>query len=463
MMMTLIDAPVPMIFATFFDITDKERLEDEMIFKDQLWSDIFNQHSAIMLLVDPADGQIVDANPSASRFYGYPFEQLKQMKISDIDILSKSELHQRMEDAKSNSKNEFIFEHRLSNGQVRNVQVFSTLIHSKEKNILFSIIHDITDRILFEKELIHTTLQLEESAKLYRFITENSTDMIAQLKPEMTYTFVSSACLPLLGYEPEELLGINPLTELIHPDDRENIENLQILSMNQPDIATFTHRIKKKDGSYTWFETTARALMEKTGELTGIVAVSRDTSQRKRAEEKLREANQILEQISFMDGLTGIANRRTFDEYIHRSWTEEKQLSLIMIDIDQFKKFNDTYGHQKGDDCIKRVAGALTKTLRRSHDFVARYGGEEFVVVVSEADEISAMFVAEQLRHNVESLRIPHSTSEVSHSVTISLGICHASAAENIEDLIEKADQALYLAKRSGRNQVMVYDESLLA
>lgn len=316
-------------FATFFDITEKKRLEDEMILRDQLWTDIFNQHSAIMLLVDPDNGQIVDVNPSASAFYGYTIEQLKQMKICDINILSKPEISDRMQEARNKTLNEFIFQHRLANGKMRHVQVFSSLIHSKGKNVLFSIIHDVTESVL--------------------------------------------------------------------------------------------------------------------------------------AEQKLREANQILQQISFMDGLTGISNRRTFDEYIQHNWQEGKQLSLIMIDIDHFKNFNDTYGHQKGDDCLKRVARALTLTLRRSHDFVARYGGEEFVVVLSESDEVNTMFVAEQLRHNVESLRIPHSTSHVSQSVTISLGVCPASAAKNIEDLIEKADQALYVAKRNGRNQVVMYEESLLA
>lgn len=448
-------------FATFMDITDKKRLENEMVLRDQLWTDIFNQHSAIMLLVDPVDGQIVDANPSAAQFYGYSVEQLKQMNINDINILTKSEIMQKMRAAKEHSTNEFIFEHRLANGEVRTVQVFSTLIHSADSNVLFSIIHDITDRILYEKELLHTTAQLEESEKRYRFITENSTDIIAQITPEMTFSYVSSACLPLMGYEPEELIGRNPFVEFSHPEDDGELEHL-LKTMKQGEIATATHRGRKKDGCYIWIETTAKTLVEKNGELKGFITVSRDTSQRKQAEEKLREANQILQQISFMDGLTGIANRRTFDEYIYRTWTDGRRLALIMIDIDQFKNFNDTYGHLKGDDCLKRVASALNLTLRRSHDFLARYGGEEFVVVLNESDEVSAMLVAEQLRHNVEALKIPHSTSSVNPSVTISLGVCHASAAQNIEELIEKTDQALYVAKRSGRNQVVMYNETLL-
>lgn len=177
---------------------------------------------------------------------------------------------------------------------------------------------------------------------------------------------------------------------------------------------------------------------------------------------QLQEANERLQSLSFLDGLTGIANRRHFDQELlqecRRAQREGIALSLIMIDIDYFKAFNDTYGHLKGDDCLKTVANILKKTLKRPGDFVARYGGEEFAVVLPNTEHEGAAIVAEELRANIERECIAHLNSLCANYVTVSLGVVtrFSEQAETPADLILAADRALYRSKHEGRNRVSV-------
>ncbi len=180
----------------------------------------------------------------------------------------------------------------------------------------------------------------------------------------------------------------------------------------------------------------------------------------KKSQLRLAEANKILKKLSSLDGLTGVPNRRRFDEVLEQEWLRairhSTSISLIMIDIDFFKLFNDTYGHQGGDDCLKQVAKTIDESTKRVTDMVARYGGEEFVAVLPETGTNGALAVAETMRANVEAQRIPHENSKVTDHVTISLGAATAvpERGSRAEDLIAAADQALYEAKNHGRNQV---------
>ncbi|MHB9023264.1 MAG: diguanylate cyclase [Armatimonadota bacterium] len=178
----------------------------------------------------------------------------------------------------------------------------------------------------------------------------------------------------------------------------------------------------------------------------------------------LAEANQKLERLSFQDGLTGVANRRCFDEYLEREWKRAKRdqipVSLIFIDIDLFKAFNDTYGHEAGDNTLKAVARAMSAEAKRSTDLVARYGGEEFVAVLPDTDEESAARVGEAMRAGIARLAIPHAKSSVAGSVTISVGVATRYPAREplVTTLISAADGALYRAKDDGRNCVRIAD-----
>ena len=175
---------------------------------------------------------------------------------------------------------------------------------------------------------------------------------------------------------------------------------------------------------------------------------------------KTQELNLKLKDISYIDGLTGVANRLKFEEFFTQEWNRAKRtkkpLSILMIDLDFFKNYNDLLGHLEGDNCLKEVASIMSKHVRSDMDLVARFGGEEFVVVLPETDLRSALKVAERIRKDVEELRIAHPASKASKYVTVSVGVASMIPAENLkkEVLINMADKALYEAKGKGRNRV---------
>lgn len=179
--------------------------------------------------------------------------------------------------------------------------------------------------------------------------------------------------------------------------------------------------------------------------------------------QQLQEANHKLELLANLDGLTQIANRRRFDDYLTLEWKrhrrEQNPLSLVLIDIDYFKRYNDNHGHQAGDHCLIQVAQAIATVLQRPTDLVARYGGEEFAVILSNTHGEGALRVATAIQMAIASLKILHGDSDVSDHVTLSMGIASLVPAwdQGSETIIFYADQALYRAKKQGRNQTIAY------
>ena len=180
--------------------------------------------------------------------------------------------------------------------------------------------------------------------------------------------------------------------------------------------------------------------------------------------QKLNTANKELQRLATTDGLTGVANRRMFDELARREWRRcirlKKPMSIVLADVDYFKTYNDTYGHQAGDNCLKAVAAQVARAAPRASDIAARYGGEEFVLVLGETTLDGAKWVANNIRQHVESLAMPHASSPMQH-VTISCGVASVIPYEDaqLEHLLKSADEALYKAKEQGRNRVVCAGE----
>lgn len=177
---------------------------------------------------------------------------------------------------------------------------------------------------------------------------------------------------------------------------------------------------------------------------------------------KLKEQSDYMESLALLDGLTGIANRRRFDDLFQKFFLSAKRektaLSVVMMDIDHFKKYNDHYGHQAGDECLKAVAQAIAGCVNRPLDLVARYGGEEFVAILSNTSREGAVIIADKFRKAVESLQMEHVKSETSNVVTVSLGVADLTGdIETCADLLKNADDALYNAKKNGRNRVYAH------
>lgn len=195
-------------------------------------------------------------------------------------------------------------------------------------------------------------------------------------------------------------------------------------------------------------------------QIAGAIHSARLFQEVRKANRALAEANRRLEELSRTDGLTGVANRRQFEDVFEREWRRAQRvkgpIALLMIDIDEFKKYNDRYGHQGGDECLQKVAAVLKASLTRASDVVARYGGEEFVAVLPGSDQRQAIATAERLRQRVEGLGIPHDAATSGNKiVTISVGVASLAPKEKDlqETLLSAADQALYGAKHGGRNR----------
>ncbi len=302
---------------------------------------------------------------------------------------------------------------------------------------------------------------LRESEERYRKLIEVSPDPVF-VHCEGLVVFANEKAKQYFGVEHvDELLG-RSIMEFIHPDDHE-------LSRM---------RLEKAKHSNAALDLTELKLVSSKGEIMDVevsvspityegkqafIGIARNITERKLQEQRLQEANEMLRRLSHMDGLTGIPNRRYFDETMNREWKRGARnstpLSVIMIDIDCFKDYNDYYGHQGGDECLKLVADTLSKHLDRTTDFISRFGGEEFAVILPETTRSGAAHVAEKLRKAVEALAIPHKQSKVGATVTISVGAAGIvpNAFTRMEELIAQADKALYQAKQNGRNRVQLF------
>lgn len=308
--------------------------------------------------------------------------------------------------------------------------------------------NELLRREINERKLAEEALR--ESEQRFRTLVNSMDDMVFTLDDEKRYTGVYGRWVEKNGLTPDFFTGktardiLGPESGAVHED-----ANNQALMGNNV-VYEWSTEIS---GETRYYQTSLSPIRGIENKVEGIVGVGRDITQRKQAEE-------IVRRLSYIDGLTGIANRRFFDEQLTKEWQcsqrNGKPISLILCDIDHFKAYNDEYGHQKGDDCLRRVANGLLNLLKRPCDMVARYGGEEFVVILPETDENGAAVVAENLRAGIEALCLEHSKSLVSKYVTISLGIATLISKPGFlpSTLIEKADEALYEAKKEGRNRI---------
>jgi diguanylate cyclase (GGDEF)-like protein/PAS domain S-box-containing protein len=321
-----------------------------------------------------------------------------------------------------------------------------------------SVGRDIDDRKRAE-------LQLMQSEARYRMLADHSTDLIFQYDRNMVRRYVSPACREIFGIEPEEMVNRPSFLET-HDDELDDIKQAyKDVGSGKLERTSVVYRVKHKAGHWVWVEAAIRGTRDPvTNEPSGLIGAIRDITAKKEIEEKLAEANRRLEILAAQDGLTEIYNRRAFDEMLAReikiARRESTSLSLLMIDVDVFKAYNDRYGHLAGDAVLRKVSAAIKTAIRRPGDLAARYGGEEFVVLLPNTDPQGARQVSEAIRGNVEILALAHAASPWS-TVTVSIGIASAHNADpdslNHDMLLMRADNALYLAKNAGRNTVALW------
>jgi len=454
---------------------------------------LFQNHHTVMLITDPEDGKIVDANPAAAKFYGWPLEQLRRMNILKINTLYPAETMAAMEQAISGEKNHFSFRHRRANGSIRDVDVFSSKIEIAGKNLLYSIIQDITERKRYEtvtsfhfslilmeatysiEELLQMTLDEAElltnsSISFFHFVLEDQITLSFQAWSTNTRKNMCTATTETQHY-PVDQAGVwaDALREqkaVIHndyatlqsrkgmPEGHAEIKREMVVPVLRDDkvvaiIGVGNKLIEYDEDDVKWVSTLADHAWD---------IVAKKIADKKN--ELLMEQNYVIEDLAMHDSLTGLPNRRLLSDRITQTLAQGQRngtmAALMLFDLDNFKMVNDTLGHQIGDLLLKEVATRTLGVLRRSGDSLARLGGDEYVVLLPHIAELSnAVGIAEKIRNAIlQPFELEGHTINISCSIGIALFPEHG---ENEQTLMKHADAAMYQSKSHGRNTITLF------
>ncbi|MBD2567700.1 PAS domain S-box protein [Anabaena lutea] len=460
------------LFGTTQDITERKQVEDKLRESQHFIEKITELTPNLLYIYDHIEQRNVYMNLSVAEILGYSAEAVQEMGANLFPIICHPDDLNRVYEAIQKCyvlpDNEFIeIEYRVRNaeGQWRWLysrdMVFSRTADGRVKQTLGTS-QDITDRKQAE-------LELRKSRDFKEAIYNESTDAIFLVDVPHSLIIDCNSCAVEMFevVNKEELIGTQGqnLQKQRFTDDEMVmiVDDVAKLGFWSREIEYIT-----KKGRNFWGNLAVKRI-NIAGQSFDLVRVT-DISKRKEAELALRQAeynlrlaNQELEKQVNLDGLTQIANRRCFDNLLEQEWQrlyrEQQPLSLLLFDVDYFKRYNDSYGHQMGDECLMKIAQSVQQVVFRPADLVARYGGEEFVVILPNTDIEGAEAIAQRIHAAIKDLAIPHQASEVSDTVTISLGIAVLIPTSELSasTLIEQADQALYLAKQQGRNQSMIF------
>ncbi len=310
----------------------------------------------------------------------------------------------------------------------------------------FALVSDITD-------VKRAQIALAESEWTLKTIIETEPECVKVLAADGTLLQMNRAGLDLIEAESDSQVIGHKLTEIVSPPYRDAFVDLSE-RVNRGESGMLEFEIVGLKGGHRWLDTHAVPMRDATGQITGLLGVTRDITARKKAE-------QALEQLAQTDFLTNLANRRHFlilaEQELSRTLRYGGALSVLMMDIDHFKKVNDTYGHKTGDVVLQRF-GELSRQTLREIDVIGRIGGEEFAVVLPQTDGEHALEVAERLRRSIGDAEVVLDQGLPLH-FTVSIGVATLTGADiNIDTLLSQADQALYKAKKAGRNKVCAYE-----
>ena len=444
---------------------------------EEVFKNLFLQ-SPIAIEIYDAKGKLLDLNPACLELFG--IQNMDEVQGFDLfaDPNVSAERKTRLVRGEPISfESSFDFELVRQKGLYStsksgicyiDCQIVPITGKGKTQTGYLAFVRDITER----KQFIQA---IEQSEKRFRSLIEHSTDAITLVNEKGQVTYESPSTRTLTGYTAEERLGRSGF-ELIHPDDLAGIRAaFASVFTNPAHIESARFRSVRKDGTTWWTEGTAVNLLHDPS-IRAIVINYRDITGRVNAELALREMNEQLNirmaeieelhnelrQQALRDPLTGLYNRRYLADALERELArvtrEKKPLSIIIMDIDRFKRINDTYGHQTGDQFLKMIANLIAGHSRTS-DIACRYGGEEFLLVLPGTSIRTAAIRAEELRTQCNNIRIPHENKNL--KVTMSLGVAsYPKHGDKAEDILVKADKALYQSKQKGRNRVSVWFET---
>lgn len=432
------------------DITESKKKDQLTQEAKELYQTLFDLSPVGVLLIDPATQKAFEYNHTAHNQLGYRCEEFGHLAISDYEALElPEEIGGKIAQFKVGEQITFPTQHKTKSGEIRDVVVFVQLVELSKRLAVFAVYQDITEIKRNERELETLSLRFKLAAKVaslgvwewdlntHELIWDDNMHTLYDLEP-------SQSVHAYLQWQ-----------KLLDESEYDRIEKKIQKALKTGSQLNTQFSLKTAKGKNKQIQVMADFIKDATGQPIKMVGVNWDVTQQKQYE-------QLLKDYAYIDPLTGVANRRQFDEVLEKEWRRAERnqtsLSLMMIDIDFFKIYNDLCGHQAGDDCLQQVAKAIEVSAARAGELTARYGGEEFVVLLPNSDAENAIRVAESIRQAVRSLKLSHPNSSVSDYVTISVGLTTAdfigNASVSATQLLKQADDALYDAKRAGRNQV---------
>ncbi|MDB9528076.1 PAS domain-containing protein [Oscillatoria sp. CS-180] len=393
---------------------------------------------------------------------GYTPKEAPQTLVETQKLVHPDDLPllQRIRDRASTISKPYTVEVRLQRKDGEYVWVEdSGTIQRNEQGQPIKIVGSLKD-VSDQKE---AELALQESVSMLRQITENL-PLFFGLRGVDTrdWLYVNSAFETITGYSTRHMYeDAEFYKKLVHPEDLRPLRRkMAARATHQPREQTF--RIIKADRKSIWIRMVEFPVYSQQGEVSRVAVFAEDITHRKQAELELKLLNAQLQELATTDSLTKIANRRQFVDRLQQAWLHHQRechsLTLIMIDIDHFKNYNDCYGHPKGDQCLFKTAQLLRRCVHRPGDLVARYGGEEFVILLSNTQREGAIAIAQRIQREMKKLAIPHQASPISPIVTFSLGIAviRMPNAIGYERAIVEADKMLYQAKQIRNNYRVV-------
>ncbi|MBD1940520.1 diguanylate cyclase [Microcoleus sp. FACHB-68] len=420
---------------------------------------LFAGMSELIFVID-AQGRHLKVAPTNPALLYKPAEELMGKTVYEIFPRTSADIFMAHIQTALGTQETVNFEYSL---MIKEREVwFATSIAPISQNSVICVARDITYRVRAEEAL-------RESEERYRSVIAAMAEGIVLVQANGRISACNASAQRILGLSSKQIMGRNYTTlrwrairEDGSPFPTQYHPTTIALRTGLPQSNAIMG-LHKPDGTLIWISINCQPLLRAGATLPyAVVASFSDITARQRAEAALQKANRELERLATLDGLTQVANRRRFDQYLSQEWVrqarEMKPLSLILCDVDYFKNYNDTYGHQAGDDCLQQIARALNRAIQSSAHLLARYGGEEFAVILPNTSAEAAAAVAEAMRLAIQELRIGHAQSSVSQYVTLSLGLATTIPTQECspETLIGVADKALYQAKRQGRNRIAI-------
>ncbi len=277
----------------------------------------------------------------------------------------------------------------------------------------------------------------------------------------MRFTYIGPQIETLLGWRQDSWQTVNDWADRIHDSDRQRTVDFCVAQSMQGVDHEADYQALTSDGELVWIRDVVHVKRHPDGSVDCLVGFMFDITERKAAEDKILQLQKELENLSYRDPLTGISNRRMFDRILDVEWSKARAagepLSILMLDIDFFKQYNDSYGHPQGDLCLKQVASLLDDTATRTRDVCARLGGEEFVVLLPATNDEAAHAIAARFVRMLSRAAIPHRNSRVADVLTVSIGMATIvpGAHDTPAAFMDLADTRLYLAKTGGRDRIV--------